>query len=193
MFYTLSCFLLVTFLLFLLQHGDIESNPGPEKEQIKSISCCHWNVHSLLAQNMCKISQIEAYNSLYNYDFLCISETYFDYSVLQGHINSQLNGYQRIRADHPSNTKRGGVCIYHKKSLGVHLVKLSNLSQCIVCEVFLQNCGGYIGIVCRSPNQDNIKFESFLSDFDELSRKTASSNFLFTIILGDFNAKSSTS
>ena len=129
MFYTLSCFLLVTFLLFLLQHGDIESNPGPEKEQIKSISCCHWNVHSLLAQNMCKISQIEAYNSLYNYDFLCISETYFDYSVLQGHINSQLNGYQRIRAD-------------HLVDISAHLVELSNLCQIsIVKDILVLSTG----------------------------------------------------
>ena len=36
--------------LLLLQHGDIESNPGPKKEQIKYLSCCHWNVNSLLAQ-----------------------------------------------------------------------------------------------------------------------------------------------
>ena len=42
------------------------------------------------------------------------------------------------------------------------------------------------------PSQDNIEFESFLSDFDELLSKTASSNSLFTIILGDFNARSST-
>ena len=41
-------------------------------------------------------------------------------------------------------------------------------------------------------SQDNIEFESFLSDFDEFLSKTASSNYLFTIILGDFNAISST-
>ena len=144
-FYVLySCYFLH---LLLLQHGDIESNPGPKKEQIKYISCCHWNVNSLLAQNMCKISQIEAYNSLYNYDFICVSETFFDSSILEGDRNFQLNGYQLIRADHPSNTKRGGVCIHHKEYLGVRLVKLSNLSQYIVCEVFLQNCKGYIGVV----------------------------------------------
>ena len=141
---------------------------------------------------MCKISQIKAYNSLYNYDFICISETFFDSSILEADRNFQLNGYQPIRADHPSNTKKGGVCIYHKESLGVRLVKLSNLSQCIVCEVFLQNCKGYIGVVYRSPSQDNIEFESFLSDCDEPLSKTASSNSLFTIMLGDFNARSST-
>ena len=61
---------------------------------------------------------MEAYNSLYNYNFLCISETYFD-SFILGDRNFQLNGYHLIRADHPSNTKRDGVCIYHKESLGV--------------------------------------------------------------------------
>ena len=30
--------------LLLLQHGDIESNPRPRNNQIKNLSCCHWNV-----------------------------------------------------------------------------------------------------------------------------------------------------
>ena len=63
--------------LLLLQHGDIESNPGPRNEEtIKNLSCCHWNVNTLLAQNLAKISQVEAYNSLFNHDFTCISETF---------------------------------------------------------------------------------------------------------------------
>ena len=65
---------------------------------------------------MCNISQTEAYNSLYNYNFICLSETFFDSSILEGDWNFQLNGYQLIKADHPSNTKIGGVCIYHKES-----------------------------------------------------------------------------
>ena len=55
----------------------------------------------------------------------------------------------------------------------------------------MQNFKGYIGVVYRSPSQDNIEFENFLSDFDELLSKTASNNSLFTIILGDFNTRSS--
>ena len=43
--------------LLLLQHGDIERNPGPQSDQIKNISCCHWNVNSSVAQNLCKITQ----------------------------------------------------------------------------------------------------------------------------------------
>ena len=100
----------------LLQHGDIESNPGPRNEQNnKNLPCCHWNVNSLLAHNLTKISQIKAYNSLFKHYFICISETYFDSSVLEGDRSFQLNGYSLLRADHPSNIKRGGVCIYYKK------------------------------------------------------------------------------
>ena len=93
--------------LFFLQHRDIESNHGPKKGKIKYLSCCHWNVNGSLAQNMCKISiieEIEAYNSLYNYDLICISETYFHSSILEGNRNFQLNRYHLIRSDHSSNT-----------------------------------------------------------------------------------------
>ena len=60
-----------------------------------------------------------------------------------------------------------------------------------MCEVLVQNCKGYIGVVYRSPSQNNIEFENFLSDFEELLSKTVSSNSLCTLILGNFNAKSS--
>ena len=78
-----------------------------------------------------------------------------------------------------------------KEFLCVWELKLSNLSQCTICEVSLRNCKGYIGVVIRSPSQDNSEFEKFLSDFDEVLSKTASLNFPFTIILGDFNDRSS--
>ena len=52
--------------------------------------------------------------------------------------------------------------------------------MCIICEVSLTNSKGYIGVVYRSPSQDITEFEKFLSDFDELLSKTASSSFLFT-------------
>ena len=41
----------------------------------------------------------------------------------------------------------------------------------------------------RSPRQDNVEFENVPFDFDELLSKTTSSKSLFTIILGDFNAR----
>ena len=56
----------------------------------------------------------------------------------------------------------------------------------------MQNCKGYNDVVYRSPRQDNLEFENFLSELDELLSKTALSNSWFTTILGDFDARSST-
>ena len=148
----------IHLLLLLLQHGDIESNLGPKNKQVNSPSCCHWNVNSLLLQILSKISQTEAYHSFSKHDFICIWETYFDSTILEDE-SFHLNSYNLLRVDQPNNTNRGGVCIYYKESLGVHEVKLSNLSQCIICEISLQNCKGYNAVIYRSPSQDSTKFE----------------------------------
>ena len=62
------------------------------------------------------------------------------------------------------------------------------MTMCVICEVSLQNWKGYIGVVYRSPSQNSAEFKNFLSDFDELLSKTASTKSLVTIILGDVNA-----
>ena len=54
-FYVCFCFNMETYKVI----------QGQRKSKL-NISCCHWNVSNLLAQNMCKISQIEAHNLLYN-------------------------------------------------------------------------------------------------------------------------------
>ena len=59
-----------------------------------------------------------------------------------------------IRASHPSNAKRGGV-----ETLGFHVVNLSNLTECIICEVSIQNNKGYDGDVY--PSQDATEFQKF--------------------------------
>ena len=142
---------------------------------------------------MSKISLLEAYNEIYKHDFLCISEAYFDSLVLEGDKNFQLIGYNMIREDHPSNAKRGGVCIFYKETLGVrvNIVNLSNLTENNICEVSIQNNKGYIGVVHRSPSQDVIEFQNFLSNFETILSDTTTNNALFTIIFGDFNAISS--
>ena len=66
-----------------------------------------------------------------NIHFICISETFFDSSVK----NIQPNSYNLIRADHLSNTKRGGVCIFYKEALAVRIVNSLKFNECIVYEV----------------------------------------------------------
>ena len=154
--------------VLLLQDGDIETTPWSTKEKFENLSFCHWNVHSLIAHNSTKISHLEAYNATYKHDFVCISETFFDSSVTEGDKNIQLNGYILIRADHPSNKKRGGVCIFYKETLPARIINSLIFNKWIVCEVSKQNRKGYIDVIYRSPRQNIIEFENFLSNFKKL-------------------------
>ena len=63
-----------------------------------------------------------------------------------------IEGYNLIRSDHSSNTKRGGVCIYYKESLAVRIVNITSLTEYVVCEVTIQNRKGYAGVVYRFPS-----------------------------------------
>ena len=76
----------------------------------------------------------------------------------------QFTDYILIRADHASNKKGGGVCIFYKETLAVRIVNSLNLNECIVCEVSIQINKVYIGVIYKSPNQDIIEFENFLSN-----------------------------
>ena len=80
--------------LVLLTHGDFETNAGPKKSH-SYLSCCHWNVNSLIAHNMLKVSLLEAYNTVHKYDFICISETYFD-SPVESDDDLRINSYKLI-------------------------------------------------------------------------------------------------
>ena len=64
LFSLVYCFYLFLFLL-LLCNGDVESNPGPKKSKEFYLSCCHWNINSLLAHNCGKVTFLEAYNSVF--------------------------------------------------------------------------------------------------------------------------------
>ena len=54
-----------------------------------------------------------------------------------------------------------------------------------------QNNKGYIGVVYRSPSLDANEFQNFLLNCETILSDTTTNNALFTIILGEFNARSS--
>ena len=58
------------YQILLLLNGDVETNPGPNKKY-KPFICCHWNVNSLTAHNMVKLSSIGAYNTIHKHNFIC--------------------------------------------------------------------------------------------------------------------------
>ena len=110
------------FKLLLILCGDVEVNPGPG--QWTSLSFCHWNLNSISAHDFVKVSLLEAYNAIHKFDRICLSETFLN-SFLQNDDDSLvLNGYKLVRADNPSDLKRGGVCIYFKESLPIKVLNV---------------------------------------------------------------------
>ena len=93
----------------------------------------------------------KAYNSIFKYDFICISETFCDSSFESDDENLVLEGYKLIWFDHPSNIKRGGFCIYYNESLAVRLVDDTSLPECLVCEVTIQSKKGYVAVAVHLP------------------------------------------
>ena len=72
---------------------------------------------------------LKAYNAIYKYDFICLSETYLDSWIPSDHVSLDLEGCKLIRAGHPNNVKRGGVCIYYEESLPVRVINLLYLQE----------------------------------------------------------------
>ena len=69
-------------------------------------------------------------------------------------------------------------------------LNITSLTECLVCEVTIQNEKGYIAVVYRRPSQNISEFESFLSGLDDLLSNIFCSKTQFTAILGDCNVRS---
>ena len=98
----------------LLCCGDGEKNPSPK---YSSLNFCHWNLNGLTANDSIKISLLQAYIIQNNYDVICLSETFLNSSIQTTDDRISIDGYNLIRADHPSDSKRGGDCIYYKEHI----------------------------------------------------------------------------
>ena len=132
---TLFLGLFIPNLLF--RCGDIEKNPGPK---YSSLTFCHWNLNGLTAHDSIKISLLQAYVTQHNYDIICLSETFLTSSIDSSDTRILIDGYNLIRSDHPSDSKRGSVCMYYKEHIS--LIKrddIYTLDNCLVTEICSQS------------------------------------------------------
>ena len=95
-----------------------------------------------------------------------------------------------VRADHPGNIKRGGVCVYSKESLPVNCLPNPYLKGCLILKCLL-TIRGYVVSMYRSPSQTSDDFNSFTTNLEKLVVNISSTNPHFILMIGDFNAKSS--
>ena len=87
--------------IILLQSGDIEPHPGPISNTNQRLSVFFWNLNSLSVNNFVKKDLMIAFNSIHNFDIICLAETYLDSSYTPDDKDLQIDSYTMIRADHP--------------------------------------------------------------------------------------------
>ena len=182
----MTCYTLHTqWLVFatILLCGDVETNPGPE-----TLDFCCWNLNSIAAHDFLRISLIEAYNSVCNYDLIGIVETHIDSTVDEDRL--ALDGYTFYKENHPQDVKRGGVGLYVKDALpSKNRPDLVTLPKCVVCEIQLNKKKYFFVVIYRSPSQNQNEFDNFTIKFELLLSKLHAENPFCVIITGDFNCR----
>ena len=169
--------------------GDVEINPGPKTISQQGFSICHWNLNSIIAHNFAKIFLFKAYVAIHKFDIIRLSETYLGSSIPTNNDNLDIDGYNLLRSDHPSNTKRGEVCIYYKNYLPLRVININYLNECIVFDIKLGDkiCGSVV--LYRSPSQSSDKFESFSKNLELTLDHVMKNTPYMMVLLGHFNAK----
>ena len=94
-------FFFVFFQKLLTQCGDIEKIPG---SRYSFLRFCHWNLHGLTAHDCIKITLIQAYITDQNFDIVCLSEAFLNFSIQND--DHKIDGYNLIRCDHRSDSKK---------------------------------------------------------------------------------------
>ena len=131
-----SCNLLSwLYILLITFNGDVELNPGPKCKDAQTLSQCHWNLNSICAYNFAKLSLLGAYESVHKFDIICLLETYLDSSIDDESL--EISGYYLIRSDHPSNKKRGSICICYRNFLPLRVTGVCLLEECIAFDLII--------------------------------------------------------
>ena len=117
-----------------------------------------------------------------------MSETYLDPSVPLHDVNLEIQGYELVRSDHPSQHKRGGVCIYFRNSLPLKILNIHYLQESISFELQVGSKIYNFFSLYQSPSQTSAGFPKFPYNFELTLEVPAESNS--HLMLRDFNIKS---
>ena len=92
-----------------------------------------------MARNFIKISLLQSFVITNDYDIIFLTETFLDSSFDYDDNRIFISVYNLLHIDHPTNTKRGGVCIYYKDHLPVKKRNdLCQLRGCLVTDLRIE-------------------------------------------------------
>ena len=152
-------FSLIFIEIELMLVGDIHPNPGHFDNSLK---VCHCNLNGVCARDKIKILLLEAYNSIFHYDLMVLSETYLNETDKNEDIIIDGFSTEIFRSDHLRGDKQSGVCAYFKENLPVkHRKDLEILQETVICEISLGRKKVFFVALYHSPNQSNEDFEEF--------------------------------
>ena len=121
-----------------------------------------------------------------------MSETFLNSTIDLNDGNINIDGYSILRADHPSNNKRGGVCIYFKQSLPlIRRDDLSTMQEAIVTEISVENETCFFTCFYRPPSQSHYELENFCSELNLLLTNINNNQPACSILTADFNVECS--
>ena len=122
-----------------------------------------YNSHSFIT-----VSLLSAFNTVHNFDIICISEPYLISQKFSNDDKLSIPGYHMFRADHPSDNRCGGVSVYYKESLPIRLYNITYLQECICFNLMISNKLCNIVSLYRSPSQNRDEFENFIKGATKL-------------------------
>ena len=120
-----------------------------------------------MACNFIKISLLQSFVITNNYDIIFLTETLLDSSFDYDDNRIFIPVYNLLHIDHPTNTKRGGVCIYYKDHLPVKKRNdLCQLRGCLVIDLRIEKKKELFLCMLTSPSQTSNESEYFCSDLN---------------------------
>ena len=83
-------------------------------------------------------------------------------------LNSlNVDDYNIVRSDHPSDSKRSGVCCYFKEILPIRILKITPMTEYLVLEI-LYNKLVIVSVIYRSLSQSSQELAQFVMLFSQL-------------------------
>ena len=141
---------------------DIEINPEPKPSSCNKLFICHWSPNSISAHNFIKLSLLRVYISIHNFDILCLSKIYLDSTSSSNDSNMITPGYDY----HPSNVKRGGICICCKNCLPFNAANIQYLQERINFEMKIgEKLCNFVALY-RLLSQSQDEFETFTKNLE---------------------------
>ena len=111
------------------------------------------------------------------------------WNILSDDNRITIDGHNLIRPDHPSDLKKGGVCIYHKEEAPLILRDdIKFLDNCPVTEIRSQNEKCCLTCIYHSLSQNRGEFKNLCTNLDILLNNISDKLPLCSMVTCDFNA-----